>query len=87
MKKTLLILFTAVTLVGCTDNERVRYWGGKATTNLPSGQKLVTVTWKEKDLWILTKTMTTNDVAETYTFKESSNLGLIEGTVVIVEKK
>jgi hypothetical protein len=31
--------------------------------------------------------MTTNDVAETYTFKEHSSFGLLEGTVVIVEKK
>lgn len=87
MKKSILILLTAITLIGCTANERARYWGGKATTNLGAGQKLVTVTWKEKDLWILTKPMSTNDVAETYTFKESSNLGLVEGTVVIVEKK
>lgn len=88
MKKSILILLIAIGFsTGCTENQRARNWGGTANVNLPASQKLVNVTWKEAQLWILTKPMATNDVADTYTFKESSSLGIVQGTVVIVEKK
>ena len=38
-------------------------------------------------LWYLTKPMTEDDVAETYKFQESSDLGIMEGTVTVVETK
>ena len=87
MKKSILILLTAIVLIGCTENQRAKNFGGTANINLPASQKLVNVTWKEAQLWILTKPMATNDVADTYTFKESSSFGVVQGTVVIVEKK
>jgi hypothetical protein len=74
-------------LMGCTQNQRAKQWGGTATTELASGQKLVNVTWKDAQLWVLTKPMTTNDVAEIYTFKEFSSMGIVEGTVILKEKK
>jgi hypothetical protein len=55
--------------------------------DLPSGQKLVIVTWKDDNLWVLTKPMTEKDVAETYTFQEESSFGILEGTYIITEKK
>jgi hypothetical protein len=88
MKKSILILLVAIGFsTGCTENQRAKSFGGTANVNLPASQKLVNVTWKKEQLWVLTKPMTTNDVAETYTFKEHSSFGLLEGTVVIVEKK
>lgn len=38
------------------------------TLELPANQKLVMITWKDDSLWYLTKPMTEEDVAETYTF-------------------
>lgn len=87
MKKSILILLTSIVLIGCTENQRAKSFGGTANVNLPANQKLVNVTWKNEQLWFLTKPMATNDVAESYTFRESSSFGLVQGTVVIVEKK
>ena len=61
--------------------------GGNYTLDLPAGQKLVNITWKDSDLWYLTKPMTDDDVAETYTFQEDSKMGVLEGTVTVVEHK
>ena len=38
-------------------------------------------------LWYLTRPMTKDDIAETHTFKASSNLGIIQGTVTVIETK
>lgn len=45
------------------------------------------VTWKEDNLWYLTRPMNENDVAETYNFNEKSSWGLVEGIYIIVEIK
>jgi hypothetical protein len=87
MKKMLIITVLSLLVVSCTENSRVKNWGGKSTLELPKGQKLVNVTWKESELWYLTKPMTTSDSAETYYFQEESSWGVVEGTYVIVESK
>lgn len=89
MKKVLgrfIIMVTLMTLIyGCTDNTRARVWGGTETIELDEGVRLVNVTWKEgSSLWILTKKDTTK--ASTYSFSEKSNLGVMEGQVIIIEK-
>jgi hypothetical protein len=87
MKKVLSILLLAITLASCTENARVKSFGGEGTLNLPKGQKLVNVTWKETELWYLTRSMNSTDVAETYQFQEESSFGIMEGTYNIVESK
>ena len=87
MKKLLFVCLVMVSLVGCTDNQRARNYGGTAKEVLPAGQKLVTMTWRQDNMWILTRPMREGEVAESYTFKESSSFGLIQGTVVIIESK
>jgi uncharacterized protein YcfL len=85
MKKVLLGLLGIMMLVSCTENTRARVWGGSQTIQLEKGVRLVNVTWKEgSDLWILTKKDTTK--ASTYSFSEKSNLGVMEGQVIIIEK-
>ena len=74
-------------LVSCTENSRVKNFGGEGTINLPQGRKLVNVTWKETEIWYLTRPMDTSDVAQTYTFQEESSWGVMEGTYNIVETK
>lgn len=87
MKKVFLAIMMGVMVTSCTENQRVRKWGGEGTINLPQGRKLVNVTWKSDQIWYLTKPMTSNDVAETYQFQEESSWGVIEGTYNIVETK
>jgi hypothetical protein len=87
MKKLFLVIGVILMLGSCTENTRVKQWGGEGTINLPKGRKLVTVTWKGDQVWYLTKPMNSSDVAETYKFQEESSWGLIEGTYNIVETK
>ena len=62
-------------------------WGGDMTINLKPNQKLEEITWKGNTLWYLTRPMTENDIAETHTFQEQTDLKAFEGTVTIVETK
>jgi hypothetical protein len=87
MKKVFLAIMMGVMVTSCTENERVKAWGGEGTINLPKGKKLVNVTWKETQIWYLTRNMDSNDVAETYEFHEESSYGVIEGTYKIIETK
>jgi hypothetical protein len=64
-----------------------RKFGGNSELILPENQKLVTITWKETELWYLTKPMKVTDTAETYIFMENSNFGILEGSVTIIEVK
>jgi hypothetical protein len=75
----------AMTLGGCTANEMARNYGGTATIDLPEGTKLVTATWKETNLWYLTRPMEEGERATTVTFQESSNMGVMEGTIIFRE--
>jgi hypothetical protein len=87
MKKVILSLILGTMVVSCSENNRVKNWGGEGTINLPKGRKLVNVTWKESQIWYLTRPMTDNDVAETYQFHEESSWGMVEGTYNIIETK
>lgn len=90
MKTIKFLFFGLVSILltsSCTENVRVKTWGGEGTINLPQGRKLVTVTWKETQIWYLTRPMKEGDVAETYQFQEESSWGVIEGTYNIVETK
>lgn len=90
MKKIIFlfsILILTMVLSSCTENARTRHWGGSMTYDLPAGQQLMMVTWKESDLWILTKDMDENHTPQTYSLKESSSLGVWEGEIKIKEYK
>ena len=80
MKKLLLILSIAsVSLVACTDNQRARTYGGTEEVSLKPNEVVLNVTWKGNEMWICTKDTTTGIVY----FREKSNWGVLEGTVVI----
>lgn len=73
-------------IVGC--NTVAKNFGGTTTIELPENKKLIECTWKDSDsLWYLTRDMKENEIAETYEFKEDSNFGLLEGTVILKESK
>jgi hypothetical protein len=83
---TSLAAAAIVLLSSCTENERAKLFGGTQTVNLPTKTKLVNVTWKEGSaMWILTRPMRENETAETLTFSEKSNFGIMEGTVIFKE--
>jgi hypothetical protein len=82
-----LTAFILIGITSCTKNQRVKKFGGTATIELPIGQKLIHCTWKDANLWYLTRPMTKTDTAEIYTFQEKSNLGIVQGAYIIKEKK
>ncbi len=88
MKKSVLIaivITTAICITGC--QSVTKSFGGTTTINLESNQKLEEITWKDDSLWYLTRPMTENDIAEIHTFQQSSNYGVFEGKVIVVESK
>lgn len=80
MKKLLITLFIAATfLISCTDNQRARSWGGTEEITLKPNQVLLTITWKEANMWVVTRDTITNICYA----QEKSNLGWVEGTIII----
>lgn len=85
LKSSIILLLIAVTLTGC--NFGARNLGGTQTINLKPDQKLENVSWRDSNLWLLTRSMKETDTAEVWTLQESSNIGILEGTVTITETK
>ncbi len=77
MKKVLLGLVLAASLMSCTDNVRARHWGGTEKIELPPNHKFINATWKNNDLWIVSQDTLTGKVY----FNEKSSLGVLEGTI------
>lgn len=89
MKKIILILFGVLMLcsVGCTKQQRARQYGGTMTIELPAGQELMEATWKEDNLFYLTRPMSPDYVPVKKTFQESSSWGVMESTVYFIESR
>lgn len=87
MKKLFIALAFCSLIAACTENQKVKSFGGSAEIELPVGEKLVIATWKDSNLWYLTRPMMPTDSAVTYTFKEESSFGVWEGTYTIKETK
>jgi hypothetical protein len=83
---SIVLVTTLFTLTGCTENVRSRTFGGTMKVEIPDGNKFVNATWKEGNLWVLTKEVSEGEPRETYTFVEKSSFGMIEGKVIFVEK-
>jgi len=83
MRKIALFAIAAITFSSCTQNEMAKNYGGSIDLNLPAGQKLVNITWKDNEIWYLSRPMTSKDSVETYSFQEKSSFGIQEGTITI----
>lgn len=81
MKKYLLLVALAILSVfsSCTDNQMARNYGGTEEVTLQPNHVLLNVTWKQDDMWIITRDTTTNI---SYV-QEKSSWGLLEGTIVL----
>lgn len=65
-----------------------RSFGGDITLELEPNQKLELITWKDDDsLWYLTRPMREDEEPETHVYQQSSEWGVFEGTVTIIESK
>lgn len=91
MKKVfiaLTLLIFALTLSGCQNDARIA--GGTATIDVDPGKRIIpyTVQWdKGNNIWYLTEDAPADYQPKTYVFKESSNLGMMQGEIIIVEHK
>lgn len=81
----LIAIIAIMAFAGC--HTATKSFGGSMTVELEPGQKLEEITWKEDDLWILTRPFREGEEPETHTFQEDSEWGVLEGTVTIVERK
>lgn len=82
---TLLVL--SLSLCGCTEQYMTKEFGGSMKLELPANQKLEEITWKDDNLWYLTRPMREDEEAEIHTFQASTSWGVFEGTVTVIEKK
>lgn len=82
-----LAVISAFLISSCTQNELTKNFGGSMTVKLDKGKQLMNVTWKEDELWILTKQMDSTHTPTNYEFVENSSYGLLEGKVTITESK
>lgn len=89
--KTKIFIFSffvvMMILTSCTQNQRAKNFGGKAEIVLPKGKKLVMATWKDDNLWYLTRDMRPEENAEVYQFAEESSFGFLNGNYTITEQK
>ena len=86
MKKLIVTLLSIPLLISCTENSRAKNFGGEAEITLPKGRKLVNVTWKENELWYLTRKAREGELPETLSFEENSSFGILEGKVTFIEQ-
>jgi hypothetical protein len=87
MKKLVFLFCAALALSSCTENMKVKSFGGTSTIEIPADQQFVLATWKETELWITTKKRSAQDsIKHEYRFHEKSSFGVLEGTYIIIEK-
>lgn len=85
MKKIIMILLSIMTigLIGCQGI--AKNYGGDISLELEAGLKLEEITWKDDSLWYLTRPMREDELPETHVFRQSSEWGIFEGTVTVIE--
>ncbi|MBQ7497001.1 MAG: hypothetical protein IJU00_04085 [Selenomonas sp.] len=87
---TVLVLLFGVAYMFMGSQYITKRIGGTTTIDLPEGKKLVpyTVQWEPNGshIWYLTEDAEPGYKPKAYTFHESSNLGILEGTIIFQEK-
>lgn len=88
MKKFMALILIVVCFMvsACNENMVTRSFGGNMNVNLPAGKKLVTATWKNADLWYLTRDAKPGEKPEVTVFQEQSAMGVAEGRVTFIER-
>lgn len=70
-------ILVCITYISCTDNARARTFGGKEVVQLKSNEKLINVTWKNNNMWLLTQDTLTSE----FFFREKSSWNVFEGEI------
>ena len=63
----------------CTKNKRARTFGGKEEITLKANEKLINITWKESNMWVLTE----DTLTHIKYFRENSSWGVWEGEIIV----
>lgn len=89
MKKIYLFLslLTILSFSSCTEQFRVREFGGKMDIEVPAGYKVTSATWKEAELFYFLEPMEEGYVPKNKKFIESSSYGILESEVTFKEKR
>ena len=89
MKKIYLFLslLTILSFSSCTEQFRVREFGGKMEIEVPAGYKVTSATWKETELFYFLEPMEDDYVPTEKKFVESSAYGILESEVTFKEKR
>ncbi len=74
-------------MVGCTDNQRTKAFGGSMSVQIPCDQQVFDVTWKGEDLWYATQPAPSDWKPAQKRFTEYSSYGMIQGEVVLTESR
>jgi hypothetical protein len=91
MKRIILIGVIAcfAFLSSCTDNQSAMHYGGEMKIHLPAGEVLENATWKANkasaSLWYLTRKREPGETPKTHIFREKSDFGMMQGSVIFVE--
>ena len=81
------IIFLFWLMTGCTEQQRAKQFGGSTKIEVPANKKFVNITWKSGgDIWVVTRDRELSDTKQVFYFTESSSWGLLEGSIVIIEK-
>lgn len=85
----ILIIFAIVLVIiscfSCNRQNIAKNYGGEMTLDLNPGEKLELITWKDSELWILTRPMEEDEKPIKWTYAENSEFGILEGTIYIQE--
>jgi hypothetical protein len=74
-----IVLLLAIIIGGCTENQRARSFGGNEEISIKANEKLINVTWKGDNMWVLTE----DTITHVKYFRESSSFGVWEGQITI----
>ncbi|MFY7652060.1 MAG: hypothetical protein ACOVQE_05135 [Chitinophagaceae bacterium] len=80
--RTLLVVFIVLLLASCSENSEGNL-GKTRTIKLKPNEKLLQMTWKRSQLWVLT----IDTITQEYHFREHSNWGIREDEVIIEKNK
>ena len=74
-----VLVICLVFLAACTQKQRTRKFGGREEIKLKPNEKLINITWKENNLWVLTE----DTLTHIKYFRESSSWGVWEGEIIV----
>lgn len=81
-----IVMAIGISLTGC-EQAMTKSFGGNMTIELEPGTKLETIDWEDDSLWYLTRPMREDEEPETYVLNQSSEFGVFEGAVTIIESR